>query len=85
METLQPCDKALKHGCFVTIKKLLDSLGKKWGHPKKVQKSDVLTTRGFDPMWNGLIYCERTPKYTADSDNINMYTQFPLVRNAVKS
>ena len=54
METLQPCDKALKHGCFVTIKKLLDSLGKKWGHPKKVQKSDVLTTRGFNPFGIGL-------------------------------
>ena len=34
LETLQHLDKALKCGCFDTIKKFLDTLGKKWGHAK---------------------------------------------------
>ena len=47
LETVQPFDKALKCGCFSNIKKFQGSLGKKWGHAKRVQKSDILTTRGF--------------------------------------
>ena len=45
---MQPFDKALKCGCFSNIKKFQGSLGKKWGHAKRVQKSDILTTRGFE-------------------------------------
>ena len=48
LETVQPFDKALKCGCFSNIKKFQGSLGKKWGHAKRVQKSDILTTRGFE-------------------------------------
>ena len=47
LETVQPFDKALKCGCFSNIKKFQGSLGKKWGHAKRVQKSDILTTRGL--------------------------------------
>ena len=52
LETMQPFDKALKCGCFGNVKKFQGSLGKKWGHAKRVQKSDILTTSGLDPMWN---------------------------------
>ena len=45
---MQPFDKALKCGCFSNIKKFQGSLGKKWGHAKRVQKSDILTTLGFE-------------------------------------
>ena len=54
LETLQPFDKALKCGCFGIVKKLQGSLGKKWGHAKRVQKSDILTTRGFQQYRKGL-------------------------------
>ena len=54
LETVQPFDKALKCGCFSNIKKFQGSLGKKWGHAKRVQKSDILTTRGFIPCGIGL-------------------------------
>ena len=55
---MQPFDKALKCGCFSNIKKFQGSLGKKWGHAKRVQKSDILTTRGFEWCRIGLIVDE---------------------------
>ena len=51
---MQPFDKALKCGCFGNVKKFQGSLGKKWGHAKRVQKSDILTTRGFQKCRIGL-------------------------------
>ena len=51
---MQPFDKALKCGCFGNVKKIQGSLGKKWGHAKRVQKSDILTTRGFQKCRIGL-------------------------------
>ena len=54
---MQPFDKALKCGCFSNIKKFQGSLGKKWGYAKRVQKSDILTTRGFERCRIGLSYC----------------------------
>ena len=55
LETVQPFDKALKCGSFSNIEKFQGSLGKKWGHAKRVQKSDILTTRGFEWCRIGLI------------------------------
>ena len=57
LESLQPFDKALKCGCFGNVKKFQGSLGKKWGHAKRVQKSDILTTRGFQKCRIGLKTC----------------------------
>ena len=54
LETTQHSDKAIKCSCFDAIKKFLDTLGKKWGHAKKAQKSDILTTRRFTPCGIGL-------------------------------
>ena len=47
LEILHPFDKALKCGCFGNVKKFQGSLGKRWGHAKRVQKSDILTTGGL--------------------------------------
>ena len=54
LETSQHFDKALICSCFDTIKKFLGVLEKKWGHAKQAQKSDILTTRGFNPFGIGL-------------------------------
>ena len=51
---MQPFDKALQCRCFGNVKKFQGSLGKKWGHAKRVQKSDILTTCGFQKCRIGL-------------------------------
>ena len=69
---MQPFDKALKCSCFSNIKKFQGSLGKKWGHAKRVQKSDILTTRGFEKCRIGLKIIQACLKFYQTCTTVNV-------------